>query len=125
MWRGPLAYGQATADRTLVMPTTLVRLAIRLPPEVAGRDGARSAPAGDERGHLGLEVAERALRVGAVLVRPGEQHDALGHLGEVPLQGEQLHGVRRETLGPATGLDVGVPRVVAVGTAEHVAEVPL
>src|SRR3954447_25741835 len=41
MWRGPLAYGQATADRTLLMASTLLRRAIRLPPQGQARDRRR------------------------------------------------------------------------------------
>ena len=68
----------------------------------------RSSSAGD----LGLELAEAAPLVGGVLVGPGEPHGVLGDLAEVPLQGEQLEGVRRERLGPAAGLDVGEPGLV-------------
>src|SRR4051812_19457101 len=38
MWRGPLAYGQATADSTLLMSRSLVTVAIRLRAAVRRRN---------------------------------------------------------------------------------------
>src|SRR3954452_9981978 len=75
MWRGPLAYGHATADRTLLMRWSLEGCATQL----SGRHFRRSSPVGS--GEVGVLVA------GSLELEepggPGDEQDAVPQLAGV------------------------------------------
>src|SRR4051812_8703349 len=119
MWRGPLAYGQATADSTLLMDVSLVagpdgplRLVLEraaCPEETKRRRLVGSRPAPAQRGQPPLELADPTTVVLGVVVGAGELPRVLGAQRQLPLQREQLEGGGREGMGSSARLDVGEP----------------
>src|SRR3954451_13582116 len=102
MWRGPLTYGQAVQDRTLLMPAILGSGRQRFTPARAGPDqvtrrGGLDRPPPGERGDplIGPGAVGRRLlggegRAAVVLgqVGPHERQPALGDLGVEPVDRE-------------------------------------
>ena len=95
-----------------------------------GRHGPRAADRGSGQRsssarELGLELAEAAPLVGAVLV--GRENrtacSAISPRCHSRANSSRVSG--RERLGAAAGLDVGEPRLVALGLAERLAQVAL